>query len=52
MDFVFSVPPSLPKVFLVRSYVRAVRMPQLDRGIDGGRIGSPALDELNCRSAG
>ena len=30
------MPPSLPMVFLVRSYVRAIRIPLLCRDWDGG----------------
>ena len=52
MDFMFSVPPSLPMVFLTRSYVHAVPMPLAGWGIDGGRIANLALDEPDCHSAG
>jgi hypothetical protein len=52
VDLMFSMPPSLPMVFLTRSYVRAVRMPLSGWGIDGGRIANLALDEPDCRSAG
>ena len=52
MDFVLSVPLSLPTVFLVRSYAHAVRLLRLGEGFDGGQIASPVLDEPNCRSAG
>ena len=52
MDFVLSVPPSLPMVFLACSYVRAVRMSRLGGGFDGGRIANLVMDEANCRSAG
>ena len=48
----FSMPPYLPIVSLVRSYVRAVRMPQSGWGLDGGRIANLALDEPDCHSAG
>ena len=34
VDFALNVPLSLPMVFLVRSYVRAVRMPRLGGGFD------------------
>ena len=33
MDLVLRVPPSLPKVFLMRSYARVVHMPRLDGGM-------------------
>ena len=36
VDLMFSMPPSLPMVSLVRSYVRAVRMPLSGWGFDGG----------------
>ena len=36
VDLMLSMPPSLPMVFLTRSYVRAVRMPLAGWGIDGG----------------
>ena len=36
VDLVFSMPPSLPMVFLTRSYVRVVRMPLSGWGIDEG----------------
>ena len=52
VDFVFSVPPSLPMVFLVRSYVRAVRMPLPGWGFDRGWIASLALDEPDFNSTG
>ena len=52
VDFVLSVPPSLPMVFLVRSYARGVRMPRLGGVFDGAQIASPTLDELNCHSEG
>ena len=52
VDFVFSVPPSLPMVSLLHSYVRAVRMPQSGWGFDGGRIANLAVDEPDCHSAG
>ena len=39
------MPPSLPMVFLVRSYVHAVRMPPLGRDWDGGQIANSARDE-------
>ena len=51
-DLVFIVPPSLPMVSLVRSYVRAVRMPLSSWGFGGGRIANLALDEPDCHSAG
>ena len=47
MDHNLVMPPSLPMVFSVRSYVRAVRMPPFDRDWDGGQIASQALDELD-----
>ena len=52
VDFIFSMPPSLPMVSLVRSYVRVVRMSLSGWGIDGGRIVNLALDEPDCHSAG
>ena len=50
--FNFNMPPSLPMVSLVRSYVRAVHMPQSSWGCDGGRIANLALDESDYHSAG
>ena len=52
VDHSLVMPPSLPMVFLVRSYARAIRMPRLGGDFEGGRISSPALDEPSCRSAG
>ena len=52
VDFVFSVPLSLPMVFLVRSYVHAVHIPRLGGGLDGGRIANQVLDEPNYHSTG
>ena len=45
VDLMFSMPPSLPMVLLMRSYVRAVCMLLSGWGIDGGRIANLALDE-------
>ena len=50
VDFVFTMPPSWPMVFLVRNYVRVVHMPQLGWGFDEGRIANLSLDELDCHS--
>ena len=52
VDLMFSMSPSLSMVFLMHSYVRAVRMPLSGWGIDGGRIANLALDEPDYRSAG
>ena len=52
VDPMFSMPPSLPMVFLTRSYVRAVRMPLSGWGIGRGRSANLALDERDCCSAG
>ena len=52
VDFIFSMPPSLPMVSLVRSYVRVVRMSLSGWGIDGGRIANLALDESDSRFEG
>ena len=52
VDLILDMPPSLPMVFLVRSYVRAVHIPRLGGGFDRGRIANQVLDEPNCRSAG
>ena len=52
VDLIFSRPPPLPMVSLVRSYVRVVRMPLSGWGFDGGRIANLALDEPECHSAG
>ena len=52
VDFVFSVPPSLPMVSLMRSYARAVRMPQSGWDFDGGQIANLALDEPDCQFVG
>ena len=46
MDIFCSVPPVPPKVFLVRTYVRAVRKPQPDGAIGGGRTANQGLDPL------
>ena len=51
-DLASSVAPSLPMVSLVRSYVRAIRMPRSGWGLDGGRIANLALDKPNYHSAG
>ena len=51
MDHSLAMPPSLPMVFSVRSYVRAVRMLLLGWDWDGGQIASRALDELGCPAA-
>ena len=51
VDLMFSMPLSLPMVFLMRSYVRAVHMLLEGWGIDGGRIANLALEEPDCRSA-
>ena len=52
MDHSLAMPPSLPMVFSVRSYERAVRVPRLGGGFDGGRIANQVQDEPNYRSAG
>ena len=52
VDFSCGVPPSLPMVSLVHSYVRAVCMPQSAWGFDGGRIANLALDKPYCHSVG
>ena len=46
------VPPSIPMVSLICSYVRAERRPKFGRGWYGGRIASQALDELDCPAVG
>ena len=48
VDHKVGMPPSVPMVFSVRSYVRAVRMPPLNRDWDGGQIANRAPDEPSC----
>ena len=50
VDLIFSRPPSLPMLFLVRSYVRVVHMPLSSWGFNGGWIANLALDEPDCHS--
>ena len=50
-DHKLAMPPSMPMVFLVRSYVRAAQMPPLDRDWDGGQIASQDLDEPSYPAA-
>ena len=52
LDLMFSMPPSLPTVSLVHSYVRTVRMPLSGWGFVGGRIANLALDKPDCHSTG
>ena len=51
MDHGLDVPPSMPMVFQVRSYVRTAQMSPLYWDWDGGRIASQALDELDYPAA-
>ena len=48
VDHNLVMPPSLPMVFSVRSYVRVVRMPPFGRGGDRGRIASLTPDQPDC----
>ena len=50
MDLFYSVPPVPPRVFLVRSYVRAVRKPQPDGAIGGTRTANQGPDPSSYRS--
>ena len=52
LDFIFTMPPSLPMVSLALSDVRVVRIPQFGWGWDGGRSASRSPDQLDCRVAG